>query len=317
MRGPEWPPFVLLSGRLNRTLDARPVGAYGMGTDYPQQRQLPQIPPRRPDGTKRRSRPGADGPWRQRALNPIMIIPARMAASRLPGKPLADIGGAPMIQRVIERARLSGRGAIAVAAAEPEIVAAAEAAGVRAVLTDPDLPSGTDRIHAALPTLDPEGRHDVIVNLQGDMPTFDPALLGAVLDVLEAMPQADIATLVSPSDDAGERADPNVVKAVLCGAGASSPARCLYFTRAAAPSGEGPVMRHVGLYAYRRQALDRFVAAAPSPLELREKLEQLRALELGMEIGAGIVDGFPKGVDTPEHLEAARQWYRTAGQRTS
>ncbi len=249
-------------------------------------------------------------------MNPITIIPARMAASRLPGKPLADIEGTPMIQRVIERARLSGRGTIAVAAAEPEIVAAAEAAGVRAVLTDPALPSGTDRIHAALATLDPEGHHDVVVNLQGDMPTFDPALLGAVLDVLEAMPQADIATLVSPSDDAAERADPNVVKAVLCGAGADSPARCLYFTRAAAPAGDGPVLRHVGLYAYRRPALARFVAAPPSALELREKLEQLRALELGMVIGAGVVDGFPKGVDTPEHLEAARHWYRTAGQGT-
>jgi 3-deoxy-manno-octulosonate cytidylyltransferase (CMP-KDO synthetase) len=236
-----------------------------------------------------------------------------MAASRLPGKPLADIGGQPMIARVIARARLSGLADIAVAAAEPEIAAAAEAAGARAILTDPDLPSGTDRIHAALAQLDPDGRFDVVVNLQGDMPTFEPDLLTAALTVLEKMPGADIATLVSPSTDPAEQADPNVVKAVIAGDGALPVARCLYFTRAQAPSGAGPLFRHVGLYAYRRAALERFVAAPPSPLELREKLEQLRALELGMVIGAGVVGSFPKGVDTPEHLEAARAWYRAQG----
>jgi 3-deoxy-manno-octulosonate cytidylyltransferase (CMP-KDO synthetase) len=247
------------------------------------------------------------------AVPALIVIPARMAASRLPGKPLADIGGQPMIARVIERARLAGAADIAVAAAEPAIVAAAQAAGARAVLTDPALPSGTDRIHAALAQLDPDGRFDVVVNLQGDMPTFEPGLLTAALGVLEAMPNADIATLVSPGFDPVEQADPNVVKAVIAGDGALPVARCLYFTRAQAPSGPGPVFRHVGLYAYRRAALERFVAAPPSPLELREKLEQLRALELGMVIGAGVVDSFPKGVDTPEHLEAARAWYRAQG----
>lgn len=242
--------------------------------------------------------------------NTLVIIPARMAASRLPGKPLADILGRPMIARVIERARLSGLSGIAVAAAEPQIVAAAQAAGARAVLTDPALPSGTDRIHAALGALDPDGRVEVVVNLQGDMPTFEPSLLSACLRVLEVLPEADIATLVSPSTDPAERADPNVVKAVLAGNGTRPVARCLYFTRADAPSGPGPVLRHVGLYAYRRAALERFVAAPPSPLEERERLEQLRALELGLVIGAGVVDSFPKGVDTPEHLEMARAWYR-------
>jgi 3-deoxy-manno-octulosonate cytidylyltransferase (CMP-KDO synthetase) len=177
-------------------------------------------------------------------------------------------------------------------------------------LTDPNLPSGSDRIYAALLELDPEGQFDPIINLQGDMPTLDPALLSAALSALEAYPDADLATLVSPSDDPAERADPNLVKAIVSVAPSATTGRCLYFTRADAPTGDGPIMRHVGLYVWRREALARFVAAPPSPLEQREKLEQLRALELGMSIVAGIVDDFPKGVDTAEHLESARAWYR-------
>ncbi|GBF56765.1 3-deoxy-manno-octulosonate cytidylyltransferase [Candidatus Phycosocius bacilliformis] len=260
---------------------------------------------------------------------PLIVIPARMAATRLPGKPLADIAGKPMIARVIERALLAGLGPVAVAAGEPEIVAAAETAGAMAVLTNPDLPSGSDRIHAALAALDPEGQFDPIINLQGDMPTLDPALLQSALAALEDSPEAGLSTLVSPSDDPVERADPNVVKAIVSwpddedgqeedgqGTLPATTGRCLYFTRADAPSGPGPVMRHVGLYVWRRNSLARFVAAPPSALEKREKLEQLRALELGMGIAARAVAVFPKGVDTPEHLEAARAWYHNNNQET-
>jgi 3-deoxy-manno-octulosonate cytidylyltransferase (CMP-KDO synthetase) len=240
------------------------------------------------------------------ATTPIIVIPARMAASRLPGKPMADIGGAPMIARVVEQALRAAIGPVCVAAAEPEIAEAARAAGALAVLTDPDLPSGSDRIHAALRTLDPEGCHDPVINLQGDMPTIDPQVIRAGLAALAAQPGADLATLVSPSEDPGERADPNVVKAIVAWDADGRSGRCLYFTRADAPSGPGPVQRHVGLYVWRRAALARFVAAPPSPLETREKLEQLRALEMGMTIAAGAIADFPKGVDTPEHLDAAR-----------
>ena len=227
---------------------------------------------------------------------PLIVIPARMAATRLPGKPLADIGGRPMIAWMLERALAADVGPVVVAAGDPEIVAAVEKAGGRAVLTDPALPSGTDRVHAAAVG----GGHDVIVNLQGDMPTVAPATIRAAVAALTA--GADIAPLVSPSDDPVDRDNPNVVKAIVAADG-----RALYFTRAPAPSGDGPVLRHVGIYVYRRAALDRFVAAPPSPLELREKLEQLRALEMGMTIRAGVVAEFPKGVDSPADLEAARR----------
>ncbi len=234
------------------------------------------------------------------SMTPIIVIPARMASTRLPGKPLADIGGRPMIAWMVEVARAAACGPVLVAAAEAEIAAAAEAAGARAVLTDPALPSGTDRVWAALQTADPEGRYDVIVNLQGDMPTIPAALIAEALAALG--PGADIATLVSPSAEPADRENPNVVKAIRAEDG-----RCLAFTRAPAPWGEGPVARHVGLYVYRRAALARFVAAPPSPLEMREKLEQLRALELGMTIYASVTPEFPKGVDSPEDLESARR----------
>jgi len=236
-------------------------------------------------------------------MNPLIVIPARMAASRLPGKPLADIHGRPMLAWVVDVARRAGLGPVLVAAGDPEIVSAAHAAGARAVLTDPALPSGTDRVHAAVQSFDREARHDLIVNLQGDMPTIAPATITRAAALLGDS-DADIATLVSPSSDPADRDNPNVVKAIVALQGARG--RALYFTRAAAPSGEGPVWRHVGLYAFRRAALARFVAAPPSPLELREKLEQLRALEMGMTIEAGVVEDFPKGVDSPPDLEAAR-----------
>jgi len=231
--------------------------------------------------------------------NVLVVIPARMAAQRLPGKPLADIAGKPMIAWMAELAQRAAVGPVVIAAAEEEIAAAARAAGAEAVLTDPALPSGTDRVHAAAEAFDPAGAYDIVVNLQGDMPTAPPAIVSQAVAALSA--NAEIATLVSPSDDPATRADPNVVKAVRAEDG-----RCLYFTRAPAPHGVGPVLRHLGVYVYRRAALARFVAAPPSPLELREKLEQLRALEMGMTIVAGVTDAFPKGVDSPADLEAAR-----------
>jgi 3-deoxy-manno-octulosonate cytidylyltransferase (CMP-KDO synthetase) len=238
-------------------------------------------------------------------MTPIVIIPARMAASRLPGKPLADIGGMPMIVRVLRRAELAGAGDVAVAAGDPEIVAAVRAAGGKAVLTDPDLPSGSDRVLAALGALDPDGRCDVVVNLQGDMPFIAPAAITACLGVLAAEADCDIATAIAPEASPADRADPAVVKAVVSLHQREPRGRALYFTRSAL-YGDGPVWKHVGVYAYRRAALERFCAAPPSPLEQREKLEQLRALELGLTIWAAVVDETPISVDTPADLEAAR-----------
>jgi 3-deoxy-manno-octulosonate cytidylyltransferase (CMP-KDO synthetase) len=233
------------------------------------------------------------------AANTVIVIPARMASTRLPGKPLADINGRPMIAWMVELAAAANAGPVLVAAAEAEIADAARAAGAEAILTDPDLPSGSDRVYAALEAYDPSGRYSIVVNLQGDMPTMHAEDVARAIAVLER--GADIATLVSPSSDPADRDNPNVVKAIRAADG-----RCLVFTRAPAPWGEGPVERHVGIYVYRRDALARFIAAPPSPLELREKLEQLRALEMGMTIRADAIEDFPKGVDSPADLEAAR-----------
>lgn len=233
-------------------------------------------------------------------MNPIVVIPARMASTRLPGKPLADIHGRPMIAWMVELARRANAGPVLVAAAEREVADAVRAAGGEVAMTDPDLPSGSDRVHAALSAFDPAGRFDVVVNLQGDMPTMRAEDVARAVAVLAR--GGDIATLVSPSNDPADRDNPNVVKVIR----AAADGRCLAFTRAPAPWGEGPIERHVGIYVYRRDALARFVAAPPSPLELREKLEQLRALEMGMIIRADAISDFPKGVDSPPDLEAAR-----------
>ncbi|MFN4087908.1 MAG: 3-deoxy-manno-octulosonate cytidylyltransferase [Alphaproteobacteria bacterium] len=236
-------------------------------------------------------------------LNPIVVIPARLASTRLPGKPLADIHGRPMIVHVWERAMEAAIGPVLVACAEPEIAAAVGDAGGVAVLTDPDLPSGSDRVHAALAAFDPAGRHDMVVNLQGDLPTIDPVLLRAALAPL-GDDAVDIATLAVEIVDPAERHDPNVVKAVFVPAGGAPPTgRALYFTRATAPAGDGPLYHHVGLYAFRRAALARFVGLPPGVLERRERLEQLRALEAGMRIDVALVDTVPLGVDTPADLE--------------
>jgi 3-deoxy-manno-octulosonate cytidylyltransferase (CMP-KDO synthetase) len=232
-------------------------------------------------------------------MSSVVVIPARMASTRLPGKPLADIHGRPMIAWMVEIGRAANAGPVLVAAAEEDIAEAALKAGANVTLTNPDLPSGSDRVHAALEAFDPEHRFDVAVNLQGDMPTMRAADVARAVAALRD--GADIATLVSPSSDPADRDNPNVVKAIRAADG-----RCLAFTRAGAPWGDGPVERHVGIYVYRRDALARFVAAPPSPLEQREKLEQLRALEMGMTIVADAVEAFPKGVDSPADLDAAR-----------
>jgi 3-deoxy-manno-octulosonate cytidylyltransferase (CMP-KDO synthetase) len=236
--------------------------------------------------------------------DPLVLIPARMAATRLPGKPLADIAGEPMIVHVWRRACEAGIGPVAVATDSPEIAAAVEAAGGRAVITRSDHASGSDRIHEAMEILDPAGAHDVVVNVQGDFPTIDPRAIAASILPL-ADPAVDVATLACVITRDEEIDDPNVVKAVGSEI-APGRLRALYFTRATAPWGEGPLYHHIGLYAYRRRALSRFVALPPSPLELRERLEQLRVLEAGMRIDVTIVSDAPFGVDTPQSLELAR-----------
>ena len=238
-------------------------------------------------------------------MNPIVVIPARMASTRLPGKPLAEIAGLPMIVRVLRQAEAAGIGPVVVAAAEREIAEAVEAAGGRALLTDPALPSGTDRVHAVVETLDKERRHDVVVNLQGDLPALDPSDIRAVAEVL-APTGADIATLAAEIDDPADFDNPSVVKPVVVWDVTGRRGRALYFSRARVPHGEGPLFHHVGIYAFRRDALSRFVALEPSPLEQREKLEQLRALEAGMTIAVARVDSVPLSVDTPADLEKAR-----------
>jgi 3-deoxy-manno-octulosonate cytidylyltransferase (CMP-KDO synthetase) len=236
--------------------------------------------------------------------SPIVLVPARMSSTRLPGKPLADIHGEPMIVHVWRRAMEAGVGPVVVAADAPEIVAAIEKAGGKAVLTRPDHPSGSDRIFEAIRLFDPVGRHDIIVNVQGDLPTIEPEAVRAALEPL-ADPLVDISTLAAEIRRDEEKFDSNVVKLVGT-AVAPRRQRALYFTRATAPWGDGPLFHHIGLYAYRRAALERFVTLPPSPLELRERLEQLRALEAGMRIDAMVVDTVPLGVDTPHDLDRAR-----------
>ncbi len=237
--------------------------------------------------------------------NPVILIPARMGSTRFPDKVLAEIAGAPMIVQVWRRAQEAALGRIVVAAAEPAIVAAVEAVGGEAVLTDPEHPSGSDRIYEALMKIDPAGDHDAIVNVQGDLPTIEPDAIRAAIAPLKD-PEADIATIGAEITIDEERTNPNVVKAVAAIAPGERIGRALYFTRATAPSGEGPLYHHIGLYAYRRAALEEFVALPQGVLEQREKLEQLRALEAGMRIDLALVDTVPLGVDTPADLARAR-----------
>jgi 3-deoxy-manno-octulosonate cytidylyltransferase (CMP-KDO synthetase) len=239
------------------------------------------------------------------ATAPLILIPARMAATRLPGKPLADIGGVPMIVHVLRRAEEAGIGRVAVATDAREIAAAVTSHGGEAVMTRADHPSGSDRIFEALGKLDPLGQTPIVINLQGDFPTIQPDQIRAVLAPLND-PAVDIATLAAQIHTEEENTNPNVVKVVGSPLGGSR-LRALYFTRATAPYGDGPRYHHIGLYAYRRPALVRFVGLPPSPLEQREKLEQLRALEAGMRIDVTVVETVPRGVDTAADLETARR----------
>jgi 3-deoxy-manno-octulosonate cytidylyltransferase (CMP-KDO synthetase) len=229
-----------------------------------------------------------------------------MASTRLPGKPLAPIAGVPMIVQVLRRAREADLGPVVVACAEAEIADAVRAAGAEAVLTRPEHPSGSDRIFEALQAIDPDGRLGIVVNLQGDLPTIDPAVIRTALAPL-ADARVDIATLAAPITEPAERDDPNVVKAVIALAPGAEVGRALYFSRAPVPWGDGPSFHHIGLYAYRRAALARFVALPQGVLEARERLEQLRALENGMRIDAALVDTVPFGVDTEADLARARR----------
>lgn len=238
-------------------------------------------------------------------MSTLILIPARMASTRLPGKPLADISGRPMIVHVAARAAESQLGRVVVATDAEEVAQAVRSHGFEAVMTRGDHQSGSDRIFEALSSIDPAGRVETVVNVQGDLPTVEPGIIAAALAPL-ADPAVDIATLGVEIVRDEEKANPNVVKIVGAPLSASR-LRALYFTRATAPWGEGPLYHHIGLYAYRRAALERFVGLGTSALETRERLEQLRALEAGMRIDAEIVRSVPLGVDTPEDLERARQ----------
>jgi 3-deoxy-manno-octulosonate cytidylyltransferase (CMP-KDO synthetase) len=237
-------------------------------------------------------------------MKTIVIIPARMGSSRLPGKPLADIAGTPMIVRVWRRAIDAKIGPVVVAAAEPEIARTVESAGGDAILTDPALPSGTDRVSAALQAFDANGEYEAIVNLQGDLPLLDPLQLRQVVD---ALADADMATLAAPIMDEADFDNPNVVKPVVAWDADGSRGRALYFTRARAPFGPGDLYHHIGIYTFRRAALLRFVSLPPSPLERREQLEQLRALEAGMTIAVARAERAPLSVDTEADLARARE----------
>ncbi len=234
----------------------------------------------------------------------LVLIPARMRATRLPGKPLAGIAGLPMIVQVMRRAEEAAIGEVVIATDAEEIADAVRRHGGRAVMTRADHESGSDRIHEAIEALDPQGRQDVVVNVQGDLPTIAPAAIRAVLAVMEP-PEVALGTLVAGIHREEDRTAPQVVKMVGT-EWAPGRFRCHYFTRATAPWGDGPLWHHIGLYAWRRDALRRFVALPPSPLERREKLEQLRAIEAGMRVDAQAVEDVPLGVDTPEDLERAR-----------
>lgn len=236
----------------------------------------------------------------------VVLIPARMQSTRLPGKPLADIAGLPMIVQVIRRAEAAKIGPVWVATDDRAVKAAVEAAGGHAVMTRMGHVSGSDRIFEALGKIDPRKKIKIVVNVQGDLPTVEPGSIRAALAPLRDS-KVDIATIAAVIDNSDDRANPNIVKVVGSPvAKAKNRLRALYFTRATAPAGDGPLYHHIGLYAYRRAALETFVRLKPSPLECREKLEQLRAIEAGMRIDVAIVDAVPLGVDTPAELEKAR-----------
>lgn len=238
-------------------------------------------------------------------MKPIVLIPARMASTRLPGKPLADIGGVPMIVRVWKKAVEANVGPVVVACSEKEVQQAVEAAGGRAVMTNPNLPSGSDRVWAALNAVDRGFEHDLVVNLQGDLPLFDPTNIKSAIDAMVTT-GGDIGTCAAEITSDADADNPSITKVVATWDVGQIRGRAHYFSRSRIPSGKGPWFAHVGLYVYRREALQRFVGLQPSALELREKLEQLRAIEAGIPISVGRVDAIPLSVDTPADLEKAR-----------
>jgi 3-deoxy-manno-octulosonate cytidylyltransferase (CMP-KDO synthetase) len=240
-------------------------------------------------------------------MNCVVVIPARMASSRLPGKALADIAGSPMVVRVLEAATAAAVGPVVVAAGDAEIAAVVRGAGGEAVLTDPALPSGSDRVVAALADFDPGRGFETVINLQGDMPFVKADALRRCVDLLEAKPACDLSTVVAPESSPADRLNPNVVKAILAMDEGGEAGRALYFTRSAL-YGEGAVWRHVGVYAWRRGALERFSQTPPSALERRENLEQLRALEMDLAVWTATIASAPISVDTPADLAAARRY---------
>jgi len=237
--------------------------------------------------------------------NPIILIPCRMNSTRLPNKPLADINGMPMIVRVWQIAVKANLGRVIVACGEPEISEVIRNEGGEAVLTDPDLPSGSDRIFAALEEIDPSEKHDIVINLQGDLPLLERSTITAAFDLLQNE-RVDIGTVAAKITVPEEKLSPSIVKAIVAWNNDGITGRSLYFTRAPAPAGDGPMYHHIGLYTFRRRALERFVKLPMSSLERQERLEQLRALENGMRIDVALVDTVPFGVDTPEDLEKAK-----------
>ena len=237
--------------------------------------------------------------------NPIILIPCRMNSTRLPNKPLADINGMPMIVRVWQIAVKANLGRVIVACGEPEISEVIKNEGGEAILTDPDLPSGSDRIFAALEEVDPSEKHDIVINLQGDLPLLERSTITAAFDLLQNE-RVDIGTVAAKITVPEEKLSPSIVKAIVAWNNDEITGRALYFTRAPAPTGDGPMYHHIGLYTFRRHALERFVKLPMSSLERQERLEQLRALENGMRIDVALVDTVPFGVDTPEDLEKAK-----------
>ena len=237
--------------------------------------------------------------------NPIILIPCRMNSTRLPNKPLADINGMPMIVRVWQIAVKANLGRVIVACGEPEISEVIKNEGGEAILTDPDLPSGSDRIFAALEEVDPSEKHDIVINLQGDLPLLERSTITATFDLLQNE-RVDIGTAAAKITVPEEKLSPSIVKAIVAWNNDGITGRSLYFTRAPAPAGDGPMYHHIGLYTFRRRALERFVKLPMSSLERQERLEQLRALENGMRIDVALVDTVPFGVDTPEDLEKAK-----------
>ncbi|WP_416407889.1 3-deoxy-manno-octulosonate cytidylyltransferase [Agrobacterium rosae] len=235
----------------------------------------------------------------------VVLIPARMASTRLPGKPLADIAGHPMVVQVAMRAREAGAERIVVAVDDERVFEAVKNAGFDVTMTRQDHQSGSDRIYEALQKADPYGNAEFIINVQGDLPTIEPETIRASLRPMDNA-AVDIATLTVEITDEAEKTNPSVVK-IVGSPISETRLRALYFTRATAPYGQGPLYHHIGLYTYRRAALEKFVTLKPSPLELRESLEQLRALEAGMRIDAEIVQSVPLGVDTQAQLDRARE----------